>query len=46
MKAAAEMKVGPSVRAVQADSSNNPDAAVVKSNGSERSGKRLYKIVM
>ena len=46
MKVAAEMKEGPSVRIVQANSSNNPNAAVIKSHGSERLGKRLYKIVM
>lgn len=41
MKVAAEMKGGPSMRIVQADSSNSPNAAVVKSHGSERLGKRL-----
>ncbi|MDS1030027.1 hypothetical protein RDV78_05900 [Bacillota bacterium LX-D] len=41
MKVAAEMKKGPSMRIVQANSSNNPNAAVVKSYGSERLGKRL-----
>jgi len=47
VKVAAEMKEGPSMRIVQANSSNNPNAAVIKSHGSERLGKRLYnKIVM
>jgi hypothetical protein len=46
VKVTAMMKVGPSMRAEQASSSNNPNAAEIKSLGSERLGKRLYEIVM
>lgn len=46
MKVEAMMKAGSSVRIEQANSSNNPNAAEIKSLGSERLGKRLYKIVM
>ena len=41
VKVAAEMKEGPSMRFVQANSSNNLNAAVLKSHGSERLGKQL-----
>jgi len=41
VQVAAEMKEGPSERIEQANSPNNPNAAVVKSYGSERLGKRL-----
>jgi len=41
VKVAAMMKVGPSIRTGQADLSNNPNAAEIKSLGSERLGKRL-----
>lgn len=46
MKVIQVMKVGPSVGVVQANLPNNLNAAVIKSYGSERLRKRLYKIVM
>jgi len=47
VKVAREMKEGPSMRIVQANSSNNLNAAVLKRCGSEQLGKRRsIKIVM
>jgi hypothetical protein len=40
VKVAAMMKAGPSVRIEQANSPNNPNAAEIKSLGSERLGKK------
>jgi len=40
------MRAGPSMGIEQANPSNNLNAAVVKSCGSERLRKRLYKTVM
>ncbi|NYB76116.1 hypothetical protein HZF24_18370 [Sedimentibacter hydroxybenzoicus DSM 7310] len=42
-KVATEMRGGPSARVVQANLSNYLNAAEVKSYGSERLRKRLYK---
>jgi len=42
VQVAREMKEGPSMRIVQANSSNNPNAAMFKRLGSERLGRRLF----